>query len=38
MIRGGVYDINSDTDKILSFLAEWYVEYCINEPLTLHQR
>ena len=38
IIQDGGININVDTDKILSLLAEWDVEYYINVPSTFHMR
>ena len=38
MIQYRDFDINVDTDDILSLLAEWDAEYCMNTPSTFHMR
>ena len=36
MISYGGYDSNVDTDNIISSLAKWDAEYCMDAPSTLH--
>ena len=38
MIQYGDININVYTDDILSLLAEWYAEDCMNMPSTFHMR
>ena len=38
MIHDGGYDRNVDTDEILSLLAEWDEEYCMDTPSMFHMR
>ena len=38
MIQDRDININVDTDGILSLLAEWDSEYCMNMPSTFHMR
>ena len=38
MIQDRDFDINVDTDDILSLLAEWDAEYCMDTPSTFHMR
>ena len=38
MIQDGDLNINVDTYDILSLLAEWYVEDCMDTPSTSHMR
>ena len=38
MIQDRDFDSNVDTDDILSLLAEWDAEYCMNTPSTFHMR
>ena len=38
MIHDGDYDRNVDTDDIISLLAEWDAEDCMNTPSTFHMR
>ena len=37
-IQDGDFDINVDTDDILSLLAEWDAEDCMDTPSTFHMR
>ena len=36
MIQDRDFDSNVDTDEILSLLAEWDAEYCMDTPSTFH--
>ena len=38
MIQDRDFDSNVDTDDILSLLAEWDVEGCMDTPSTFHMR
>ena len=38
MIQYRGYDSNVDTDDILSLLADWDSEYCMDTPSTFHMR
>ena len=38
MIQDGDLNINMDTDDILSLLAEWDTEDCMDTPSTIHMR
>ena len=38
MIQNRDLNINADTDDILSLLAEWDAEYCMDTPSTFHMR
>ena len=38
MIQYGHFNINADTDEILSLLDEWDSEYCMNAPSKFHTR
>ena len=38
MIQDRDFDSNVDTDDILSLLAEWDAEDCIETPSTFHMR
>ena len=38
MIQDGDYDRNVDTDDILSLMAEWDAEDCMDTPKTFHMR
>ena len=38
MIQYSNFDINVDTDDILSLLAEWDEEDCMDTPSTFHMR
>ena len=38
MIQDRDYDSNVDTDDILSLIAEWDAEYCMDTPSTFHIR
>ena len=38
MIQDRYFDSNVDTDDILSSLAEWDAEYCMDTPSTFHMR
>ena len=38
MIQDGDFDSNVDTDDILSLLAEWDAEDCMDTPSTFHMR
>ena len=38
MIQDRYLNSNVDTDDILSLLAEWDAEYCMDTPSTFHMR
>ena len=38
MIQYGDLNINVDTDKIISLMAEWDAEYCMDSPSTFNMR
>ena len=38
MTQDGNLNINADTYDILSLLAEWYAEDCMDMPSTFHMR
>ena len=38
MIQDRDFDSNVDTDEILSLMAEWYAEDCMDTPSTFHMR
>ena len=38
MIQDGYLNSNVDTDNILSLLAEWGAEDCMDDPSTFHMR
>ena len=38
MIQGRDLNINVDTYDILSLLADWDAEYCMDTPSTFHMR
>ena len=38
IIQYGDYDINVDTDDILSLLAKWDAEDCMDMPSTFHMK
>ena len=38
MIQDGYYDSNVDMYDVLSLLAEWGAEYCIDTPSMFHMR
>ena len=38
MIQDRDFDSNVDTDEIISLLAGWDAEYCMDTPSTFHMR